>query len=341
MPGRSLLGGFRGLILVQSHVLLYGFISGLILSLGGMAVMLVSISALARGLNTFGEAVLPGDRKRSGWLKRRFDLRRQSELSFLYENGSKSWRAADFRFRWLLREPVLVFLIGAALIWLYWWFTSPKYVTSFYGAHLLFYVAALAVNAVLFSDTWVSDRLTLGRWEAGNLNLGCFLFNVALVWLGFGWRPYHLELDLAPSMNGHGEPFVSWEIQQRNFALVDLLVIISMAFYAALRLLSLAPRSKAGGVLFALLIMLVLGFVPGWLQLLANIQTLPEDPVKAPWLLMASPFFMIQSLLDTVNLSEEDGILGLWWCGGYYLTAAVIIGMITWRKRRQFPRRML
>ncbi len=84
-------GGFESLTLAQSHLLLFFILSGCLLALGTLAISLGPVHSLAPRLNTFGEAILPGDAKRSTWLKRRLNLRRNAELCFLYENHSPAW----------------------------------------------------------------------------------------------------------------------------------------------------------------------------------------------------------------------------------------------------------
>jgi hypothetical protein len=185
-------GGFGQLGLVTSHVLLYGLLSLFMLGLGSLAVALGPINALTTGLNTFGAVVLPGDKKRASWLKQRFDLRRHSEFSFLYENNSATWRALDFQRRWSLRELVFVLLTSAALIWAFWFF--PPFGEPFYMALRLLCVCAIFLNAKIFADSWMAERLYAKRWDAGTLNSLHFFGNTTLIWLGFGWLPSALAL---------------------------------------------------------------------------------------------------------------------------------------------------
>lgn len=63
------------------------------------------------GLNNFGNAVLPGDRKRSRLRTLRLGLNRRIEMAFLYENRPRVWRSWD----WALRT--LGILAAAAAFW--------------------------------------------------------------------------------------------------------------------------------------------------------------------------------------------------------------------------------
>ncbi len=339
-------GGFPGLTLFQSHLLLFALISFALLALGGLAVTLGPINSLARGLNTFGEAVLPGDRKRAGWLKRRFNLRRQSELSFLYENNAPAWRAADFRRRWFLRETVFILLIGAALIWLYWLFASGHHTEAFYPLHFVLAMAALFLNALMFSENWATERLTVGRWEAGRLNVFCFAANSVLVWSGFAWAPSYWEMDLPQLSWTNNEAFGHIDIQVRHSIAAGIFSLAGFAFYALMRNPLLRGYSKFTAFLFALSWMALISAASSWtatgLELLLNANRPVEDPLKLTWLTMGNPITAANAVMsDGMILSENEGQWGVLWCALLYTVVGILALLVARRRRRRLPLRAL
>ena len=330
-------GGFGQLSLITSHVLLYGVLSIFMLGLGSLAVALGPINALTTGLNTFGSVVLPGDKKRASWLKQRFDLRRQSELSFLYENNTAAWRTLDFQRRWSLRELVFVLLIAAALIWAFWFL--PPFGAPFYVVLRLLCVCAIFLNAKLFADPWMAERLYAKHFEAGTLNTLCFCGNCILIWLGFGWLPSALGLDVAPNLSDSATDYL--EIQDTNLILVTQFVILGTAFYAALRWIILKRIKVETSSMLAIFLMITISFIPIWLSLLFNLKTPLDEPEKLPWLKLGNPVELIQIADMGRSLSSRDGKIGLYMTASLYGPVILLFMALTWKHRQCLPRRRL
>ncbi len=335
------LGGIPGLSLTPSHLIVYVAVSLLILIGGLMAVMLGPINALAPGMNTFGEVILPGDKKRASWLKRRWGLRRQGELSFLYENGSHHWRARDFWRRWELREMIFVTLLGLGMIWLYWWF--PRTEEGFYVMQFFLLLGFIGWNVALFADGWTAERLVNRRWEAGQLNTFWALVNFFLLWFAFARLPVWLGLDFG-MYHYYDGPLREMPLQERSFILTSLVLAMAMAFYACVRWMLLGKRGKSTAVLLSFFMMCLLAYLPTWVELLVNLGVDKDvEPYRAPWLSVAHPITMFLTTIDEPahQLSYRDAQRGFWFSGIYYLTAA---GLFTWlssKHRRSLERRTL
>jgi len=330
-------GGFGQLGLVTSHVLLYGILSLSMIGLGSLAVALGPINALTTGLNTFGAVVLPGDKNRASWLKKRFDLRRQSEFSFLYENNSAAWRTRDFQRRWSLRELVFVLFIAAALIWTFWLF--PPFGEPFYLLLQLMCVGAIFLNAKLFADSWMAERLYTKRLDAGTLNALHFCGNSVLIWLGFGWLPSVLNLDVEPNVSDSPAEFM--EIQETNLSLVTQFVVMGLAFYAILRWIILRRVNVESSSLLAIFLMIVIAFIPIWLSAFANLNTALDEPDRFPWLAMGNPIEMIESANSMRRPVSNDDRIGLYWSASLYSFVALLFTALTWKSRQRLPRRRL
>ena len=326
-------GGFGSLGLTSSNVLLYSILSACTLGLGSLAVALGPINALANGLNTFGAVVFPGDKKRSSWLKRRFGLRRQAELSFLYENNSTAWRACDFRRRWSLRELTFGLLIASALIWTYWLF--PPFGSGFYALLMFLCICAIFLNIRLFADPWMAERLYAKRFEAGTLNAMHFLGNSVMIWLGFGWLPAFLGLDVTPQDAYRGS--AQLEIQDKNLICVTQFVLMGTAFYAIVRWFIVRRLSGETSAFLALFVMIVLAFVPFWVGLFGNLITPLDSPDHELWMMMGFPLMLIESIESVRWL----GYRALSWSASFYTVITLLFAMLAWKRRQQLPRRRL
>lgn len=331
-------GGFESLTLAQSHLLLFFILSGCLLALGTLAISLGPVHSLAPRLNTFGEAILPGDAKRSTWLKRRLNLRRNAELCFLYENHSPAWRQADFRRRWLLREVVFFLFLGAGLLWLHWLFTPAYYADAFFPLHTLLFGGAVLLNTTLFCEGWPSERLVTHRWEAGHINRASFAGNLLLIWLIFAWLPQAWGLDLTP-LKGRLAALAHLAIQERNFLVISLLMLPATAFYGIARAITLNLRTKEIALTLALLWMLLIALMPSTLEILVNLNQDPDDPRRMPWLSMGNPFEAVVELMWNSRVPEAAIAPGI----VFYLVlyTGLVAGSFTLahrRRRRQIRR---
>ena len=332
-------GPFKGLTLFQSHWMLFMVQSLSLLLMGGLAIALGPLNCLAKGVNTFGEAVFKGDKKRPAWFRKRFNLRRQAELSFLYENASRSWRSKDFARRWMLRELLLVGMISIALIWLYWlvaW-SSPN---QFYQWHRFFACGAVVLNMILFSDTWVSDRLRARKWEAGTLNTWHFLGNSLLIFVAFGWWPYVMEF--APEQSeprvSDTAPYSVFASFEQNVRMVGYFVVVSCGAYALLRYQTLRFASKVASILVTLLFLFLLWLVPLWIGYFANVSE-SYGYERLLWLSASSPFRAIGLLGGRpVQWQEVDAArFGVFFSMVLHL---VLAGLMTFSYQRRRKRQL-
>ncbi len=337
---RTFRGAFHGLTLFQSHWMLYMIEAVCLLLMGGLAVALGPLNCLAQGLNTFGEAIFKGDKKRPSWVRKRYNVRRQAELAFLYENTSRVWRERDFARRWMLREILFVGLMGTALIWLYWLIADRAY-DQFYPMHLFFFLCTLLLNILLFSETWVSDRLRCGKVEAGTLNVWYFLANSVLIFLAFGWLPYVLEFDPDPYWIPDRDPLSPYgglAAFEQNVRLMGLLIVVSWSAYAIMRYQSLCVASKVGMAGATLLFTQILWYAPLWLAYFANASVQDAyEPERAVWLSMCSPFASYELLLgadvdDYENLASAR--LGVKLCAVLHLIISGVL-FVLYRRRRK------
>ncbi len=333
-------GSFSGLTLFQSHWMLYFLEASILILLGLLAVALGPINCLARGVNTFGEAVLPGDKQRSTWAKRRLGLRRLGELSFLYENASRAWKDRDFRRRWMLRELVFVLTIGVGLIWLYW----PSMSVRFYRFHFQLALLGCLLNGFLFIDTWVSSRLRQGKWEAAPLNALFYGFNLLLIFAAFGWWPWHQMLDADPlHWQDSNIPYGYLGAWQQNLRAIGLLIVMAATFYATLFWYSTRVANKFFCWLAGIAIYGVIALLPNWIWNFVDSISAENDILPtAPVLELCSPFKALESLRNDGRFIEvETARLGLWACVAWHVIAATLFVWLGWRKHRTLPVRSL
>lgn len=229
------------------------------LALLGTALLLGPVHCLTQVNSAFGEVVMPGDNRRSSLLRRRFQLRRRSEMSFFYENRSP-WLT---RYEAPLRYGViLVCLVGLASIafGLLHAFASEFSPEDFYIANLVTAMSAIFVAAVVFT----SDKGTLltpmraGRrcHVAWSLDLAGFLCFGALV---------VAVADIVPALRmwQGGTAWLRprwgggvWDLQDAKAvcALLPMLVFLALEFYGLLSNLCLVSWSR-GAMAFAALLL--------------------------------------------------------------------------------------
>lgn len=200
-------------------------------------------------------------------------------------------------------------------------------------------VCAIFLNAKLFADSWMAERLYTKRLDAGTLNALHFCGNSVLIWLGFGWLPSVLNLDVEPNVSDSPAEFM--EIQETNLSLVTQFVVMGLAFYAILRWIILRRVNVESSSLLAIFLMIVITFIPIWLSAFANLNTALDEPDRFPWLAMGNPIEMIESANSMRRPVSNDDRIGLYWSASLYSFVALLFTALTWKSRQRLPRRRL
>ncbi len=314
-----------------------------------MGLLLGPVRSIIRVNSTFGEVVMPDDAKRKRLFRRRFTLRRRSELAFFFENRSPWFTRWELLLRYGALFFSLLFLSLIAFVVLHYFAASSLDVAQFSILNLVI----LGVGLILASGVFCSDRATehavlrAGGYscEAGQADTVAFFWFAACttamavlgpvlhdwiagtgVWFRLSWRWDNAQEAL--------------EFRERVPGIIPLIMAMAAEFYAAVRLRSMSVWSRTGALLLVAILLFALWFMPFFLcELLRN--SFPEYFIYDLlfWVGVLCP---VNYCVHALEINDCSEIVWIFMQGGWYhlclplhLILAALLGKWALVKRRR------